>query len=144
MKIESKDLAEYLGEYSQWVGGGYTGTCPVRDLLDRVGDTWSVLIVLNLGAGKRRFSELRRNVTGISQRMLTQTLRGLERDGLVTRTVYPTNPPSVEYALTEMGRSLVGPISALAEWATTNQVAIEAARAHYDQILTSKAGEENG
>jgi DNA-binding HxlR family transcriptional regulator len=133
MKAKTKDLADYLDEYSQWADGGYTGSCPVRDLLNRVGDTWSVLIVLNLGAGKRRFSELRRNVAGISQRMLTQTLRGLERDGLVTRTVYPTNPPSVEYELTDMGSSLVAPISALTEWATANQLAIESARERSDQ-----------
>ena len=133
MTTGKKDLNDYWQEYTEWASGDYAGACPVRGLLDRVGDTWSVLIVLNLGAGKRRFSELRRNVAGISQRMLTQTLRALERDGLVKRTVYPTNPPAVEYELTDLGGSLLAPISALTEWAVANQSAIETARAGFDK-----------
>ena len=90
--------------------------CPVREVLNRVGDKWSILVVAVLRDGSMRFSDLRRSVDGISQRMLTLTLRGLERDGLVTRTVTPTTPPRVDYALTRLGRSLLDPIMALAEW----------------------------
>src|SRR2546421_2349465 len=89
--------------------------CPaVREVLNRVGDKWSVLVVELLGDGTKRFSELRRSIEGISQRMLTLTVRGLERDGLVTRTVFPTVPPRVDYQLTAMGRTLLKPIRALA------------------------------
>ncbi len=104
----------------------------VNDVLTRIGDKWSVLIVMMLAAGPRRFSELKRMVDGISQRMLTHTLRGLERDGLVTRTVTPTIPPRVDYALTELGRSLRGPVEAMGQWAQANRPAIDAARARYD------------
>ncbi len=87
------------------------GSClAVRDVLSRVGDKWSVLVVTLLCGGPRRFNELRRTIEGISQRMLTLTLRGLERDGLVTRTVYPTVPPRVDYELTTMGRTLLEPV----------------------------------
>src|SRR5215469_10811874 len=90
----------------------------VSGVLARIGDKWSVLIVSLLGEGPRRFSEIKRLVGGISQRMLTLTLRGLERDGLVTRTVTPSIPPRVDYALTELGLSLQAPVCALARWAT--------------------------
>jgi DNA-binding HxlR family transcriptional regulator len=103
-----------------------------RDVLNRVGDKWSVLIVALLGAGRRRFNELLRSIEGISQRMLTLTLRGLERDGLVTRTVYPTIPPRVEYELTGLGRTLLVPIDALAEWADQNRAAIQASRERFE------------
>ena len=107
--------------------------CPaVREVLNRVGDKWSVLVVTLLGKGKQRFSELRRSVEGISQRMLTLTLKGLERDGLVTRTVYPTVPPRVEYDLTRLGRSLLIPITGLGAWAAHNRVKIQSARTRYD------------
>lgn len=106
--------------------------CPLRDILDRVGDKWSVLVVILLREGRMRFSELRRSIEGISQRMLTQTLRQLERDGLVNRTVYPEVPVRVEYALTTLGKTLIEPLSALAGWAETNRDAILAARAVYD------------
>ncbi len=106
--------------------------CPVREVLDRVGDKWSVLIVALLRDEPRRFSALRRSIEGISQRMLTLTLRGLERDGLVTRTAYPTIPPRVEYALTETGRTLLDPIMALAAWADAHRATIHAARIAYD------------
>ena len=106
--------------------------CPMRDILDRVGDKWSVLVIILLRDGKMRFSDLRRAVDGISQRMLTQTLRQLERDGLVSRTVYPSVPVRVEYALTALGETLTGPLSALAEWAQTNRDAILLNRAAYD------------
>ena len=106
--------------------------CPVREILDRIGDKWSVLVVGLLADGPRRFSELRRSIDGISQRMLTLTLRGLERDGLVTRTVYPTIPPRVDYALTRLGATLIEPIMALAAWARTHRPAIMDARERYD------------
>jgi len=106
--------------------------CPIRDVLDRVGDAWSVLVVTNLAEGPTRFNELRRRVEGISQRMLTVTLRHLERDGLVSRTVMPTTPPQVEYALTELGHSLCRPLDVLSTWANDSQPLIRAARERYD------------
>jgi DNA-binding HxlR family transcriptional regulator len=116
-----------------------------RDVLNRVGDKWSVLIVGLLGGGRQRFSELLRTVDGISQRMLTLTLRGLERDGLVTRTIYPTIPPRVEYELTSLGRTLLDPINALSEWAGKNRTKIQAARDKFDisearRVKAAKAG----
>lgn len=92
------------------------GNCPVTDLLRRVGDKWSVLVVVLLGQGTRRYNELHRSIEGVSRRMLTRTLRTLERDGLVTRTVFPTVPATVEYALSPLGASLLTPIATLAEW----------------------------
>jgi DNA-binding HxlR family transcriptional regulator len=109
------------------------GEClAVREVLNRVGDKWSVLIVALLGDQPKRFSELRRMIEGISQRMLTLTLKGLERDGLLTRTVYPTIPPRVEYQLTNLGRSLLIPITGLANWAGENRQTIQHAREEYD------------
>jgi DNA-binding HxlR family transcriptional regulator len=104
----------------------------MRQALDRVGDKWSVLVVGMLGDGPKRFSELRRLIEGVSQRMLTLTLRGLERDGLVTRTVYPTVPPRVDYALTPTGRTLLEPVRALADWAFKNWPAIQGAQKRFD------------
>ena len=113
--------------------GGLQEDCkPVTDILVRIGDKWSVLIIMLLGSGPKRFNEMRRLVHGISQRMLTLTLRGLERDGLVNRTVFPTIPPRVDYELTELGRSLLVPISALGEWAYANRAIVEAARQRFD------------
>jgi DNA-binding HxlR family transcriptional regulator len=110
-----------------------SGKCPaVREVLNRVGDKWSVLVVALLGDGKKRFSELRRAIEGISQRMLTLTLKGLERDGLVTRTSYPTIPPRVEYELTKLGRSLLTPSTGLSDWAGRNRERIQTARDRYD------------
>ncbi len=106
--------------------------CPLRDILDRVGDKWSVLVVVLLGEGTRRFSDLRRSVEGISQRMLTHTLRQLERDGLISRTVYPSVPLRVEYALTALGQTLLEPLAALAQWAGEHREAVLSARAVYD------------
>jgi DNA-binding HxlR family transcriptional regulator len=105
----------------------------ISQVLARVGDKWSVLIVSLLGDGPRRFNEMKRMVGGISQRMLTLTLRGLERDGLVKRTVFPTVPPRVDYELTELGRSLRVPVDALAEWARAQQPQIQAARNRFDE-----------
>jgi DNA-binding HxlR family transcriptional regulator len=104
----------------------------VSSVLARVGDKWTVLIVALLGDGPKRFNEIKRLVGGISQRMLTLTLRGLERDGLVTRTVFPTVPPRVDYELTPLGRSLWEPVEALGAWARGNMVEIEAARERFD------------
>ena len=107
--------------------------CPdIRDVLNRVGDKWSVQIVGLLGDGAMRFSELRRAIEGISQRMLTVTLRSLERDGLVRRHVRPTTPPEVEYSLTDLGLSLALPIDALGSWASANRDAMRASRSAYD------------
>lgn len=104
-----------------------------REILARIGDKWSVLIVMLLGEGPLRFNEIRRMVGGISQRMLTLTLRGLERDGLVSRTVVPSSPPRVTYALTPLGHSLSRPVKALGAWARANQADVEAARVAFDQ-----------
>ena len=106
--------------------------CGIRDVLDRVGDKWSVLIVVELASGTRRFRELQRAIDGISQRMLTLTLRRLERDGLVERTVYPTVPPQVTYSLTESGRSLTHLVKALADWSIRQRPVIAEARRNYD------------
>nr|WP_239157464.1 helix-turn-helix domain-containing protein [Actinocatenispora thailandica] len=102
--------------------------CPVTDVLRRVGDKWSVLVIVLLGTRPYRFNELHRGIETISQRMLTRTLRGLEADGLVHREVHPTVPPSVEYSLTPLGRTLLVPLSALADWAVQHQPEIAAAR----------------
>ena len=107
--------------------------CRAREVLDRVGDKWSLLVISLLGERTRRFTELRRSIDGISQRMLTVTLRGLERDGLVTRTVHPTVPPRVDYALTPMGRTLLDTVRSLVEWADSHVPEIDAARAAYDR-----------
>ncbi|SCZ04850.1 winged helix-turn-helix transcriptional regulator [Microvirga guangxiensis] len=104
----------------------------VTEILSRVGDKWSVQVVVRLGEGPKRFNELRRTVEGVSQRMLTLTLRGLERDGLVTRTVYPTIPPRVEYQLTELGCSLLKTVRALGAWAIENRDEILEARRRFD------------
>jgi DNA-binding HxlR family transcriptional regulator len=101
-------------------------------VLDRVGDKWSSLIMGSLGNGPLRFGALRREIPDISQRMLTETLRNLQRDGFLSRTVFPTQPPAVEYGLTELGRSLLEPLSALALWSAQNHDAIRNARRSYD------------
>ena len=105
----------------------------VASILARVGDKWSVFVIMLLRDGPRRFNEIKRMVGGISQRMLTLTLRGLERDGLVTRTVFPTIPPRVDYELTDLGRGLWQPVEALGKWASEHQTEIEDARARFDR-----------
>lgn len=104
----------------------------VTEVLSRVGDKWSMQVVMKLGEGSLRFNELRRAIDGISQRMLTRTLRGLERDGLVSRTVTPTIPPRVDYELTALGRSLREPVTALGEWAVANREAVARSRDAFD------------
>jgi DNA-binding HxlR family transcriptional regulator len=105
----------------------------VASVLARVGDKWSVFVIMMLGDGPKRFNELKRMIGGISQRMLTLTLRGLERDGLVTRTVFPTIPPRVDYELTDLGRGLVKPVQALGQWVFEHKQEIEYARTSFDQ-----------
>ena len=114
---------------------GRSETCnAMADILNRIGDKWSVMIVGYLGRKTMRFNELRHTIGGISQRMLTLTLRNLERDGLVTRTVYPEIPPRVEYELTQLGRSLQNPINALWAWAEEHQGEVQRSRLDYDAI----------
>ena len=111
-----------------------TAACSgISEVLNRVGDKWSVLVIMLLRDGPRRFSQLRRGIAGISQRMLTLTLRHLERDGLVTRTVFPTIPPRVDYELTPLGHSLRDPVEALGRWAMLHQPDIRAAQARFDE-----------
>jgi DNA-binding HxlR family transcriptional regulator len=108
-------------------------TCPIREILDRVGGKWSVQVIVEVAQGPRRFTELLNSIEGLSRRMLTLTLRGLERDGLVERTVYPTVPAKVEYTATELACGLYQPLEALALWARNNRTAILNARHEYDR-----------
>ena len=112
------------------------GDCPVRGVLDQVGDKWSTLPVMVLAGGPQRFGALRRAVPDISQRMLTQTLRDLQRDGLIARQVLQTQPPGVEYRLTPLGHSLTAPLSSLIRWANANYPAIRSARVAYERAAT--------
>ncbi len=104
----------------------------VKEVLNRVGDKWSLYVVVHLHGGPLRFNELRRRIDGVSQRMLTLTLRGLERDGLLTRTVHPSKPPSVTYALTPLGATLIDPVVTLVRWAQMHRADIERARLTFD------------
>ena len=106
--------------------------CPVREVLDRIGDKWSILMIMTLAMRPQRFSELHRAIRDISKRMLTQTLRDLERDGLITRHVFATKPPTVEYRLAPLGESLLDPMAALIEWADRRYSDIHAARDRFD------------
>lgn len=133
MSLESLDEAH--DPAARWrVPGDGAGRerCPVRDVLSQLGDAWSSLVILILAAGPMRFNALKREIGDVSQRMLAVTLRQLERDGLVSRTVYPTKPPKVEYALTDLGHSLKGRIDGLVSWADDNHAAIRRARVEYD------------
>lgn len=109
----------------------YAANCPVRDVLDRLGDRWSTLVLQALEPAPLRFSALQRQIDDVSKRMLAKTLRGLEEDGLVARTVFPTKPPTVEYALTPMGRSFIPHIAALVQWAMEHHDSIRSARVRY-------------
>jgi DNA-binding HxlR family transcriptional regulator len=115
----------------------YDRGCPSRKLLDRIGDRWTVLVVGTLGDGPRRFSEIQTAVDGVSQKMLTQTLRTLERDGLVERTVFAQVPPRVDYELTPTGRSLLAPLLALTAWATEHMTEVVGAQNDYDREKSS-------
>ena len=110
-----------------------TAACPIRDVLDRIGDKWSVLLVKTLKDGPLRFGVLRREIGDISQRMITETLRHLQRDGLLYRKVYATVPPSVEYGLTDLGRSLLVPLDQLVEWSAQHHEVVKAARREFDR-----------
>src|SRR5579875_1568994 len=127
-----KAPAGNLGEPMR--GDPYHDDCPTRRILDRIGDRWTVLIIGALSDGDLRFSELRRRIEGISQKMLTQTLRGLERDGLVRRTVHPEVPVRVEYALTDAGRTLLEPLGALRAWAVEHLSDVSASQHAYDRV----------
>ena len=127
-------------------GGAFpqSAECPkISQVLARVGEKWSVLIIIMLADRPRRFSDLKRAIGGISQRMLTLCLRGLERDGLVKRTVFPVVPPRVEYELTALGQSLREPVTQLANWAKSHLIELDAARAEFDrrEALAHPAGE---
>ena len=117
----------------------YAKDCASRQVLDRIGDAWSVLIVGVLKNGSLRYTELAQRIPGVSPKMLTQTLRGLERDGLVTRTVHPVVPPRVDYDLTTLGRSLLGLVDALQQWAETHIGDVIEAREAYDARATSQS-----
>ena len=111
----------------------FNSRCPTREVLDRIADKWSVLIIQRLSGGTLRFAQIRRAVDGISQKVLTNTLRGLERDGIVTRRIYASVPPRVEYSLTDLGKSLCGLVRGICNWAEGNMERVQAARAVYDQ-----------
>jgi DNA-binding HxlR family transcriptional regulator len=129
-----------IDRLEKWKTAGLDASqCPVRDVLDRVGDKWSVLLVSSLARGPQRFSALAREVPDISRRMLTETLRNLERDGLLTRTVFPTKPPSVTYELTVLGQELMSVLSPLITWADTRHPAIRTSRAAYDDAAETTA-----
>ncbi len=118
----------------------YHGNCPTREILDRIADKWTTLIIgLLTQAKSRRFNELRRAIGGISQKMLTQTLRDLERDGLVKRTIYAEIPPRVEYELTQLGRTLCEPLSALGKWASDHIDEVRSAQENFDKINAARA-----
>lgn len=116
-------------------GDPYDADCPTRRILDRIGDRWTVLIIGVLGEHDARFSELKRRIGGVSQKMLTQTLRGLERDGIVRRTVFPEVPVRVEYALTDAGRTLLAPLRALQEWSIEHLSDVTVAQEAYDHAI---------
>ena len=118
-----------------------SAACPTRQVINRIGDRWSLLVLYALENGTLRFQELRRTVDGVSQKMLTQTVRALERDGLISRTVYASVPPKVEYALTPLGRGLTQRIAAIREWAYDNIDDIERARRDFDTQLMSHGDE---
>jgi DNA-binding HxlR family transcriptional regulator len=113
--------------------------CRIREILDRIGDKWSLFVIFRLGDGPQRFTALKRTVDGISQRMLTVTLRGLERDGIVSRTMYPVMPPRVDYALTPLGHTLLDAVGALMAWADEHLAEVDAARDGYDARATPRA-----
>lgn len=121
------------GTFLEQANPGDTTCRPVAEALSRAGDKWTILIVMQLETGPKRFSVLKRSVAGISQKMLALTLRGLERDGFVRRTVYATKPPSVEYALTDLGREMLAPVKALGAWVIENLYRIEDARRDFDR-----------
>ena len=134
----AKDLSDNHGRLTD-KDGRLSGDCAaVNDILSTIGDKWTVLIVVTLSKGPMRFNEIRRAVGNISQRMLTLTLRGLERDGFATRTVFPTVPPRVDYALTELGKTLIEPLAAIGSWAITHREEVADARGNFDRAKASR------
>ena len=130
LRLAHENLAE---RFAAWSSMDFNATrCPVRGILDHLGDKWTTLIVIVLALKPHRFSEIRRAIPDISKRMLTQTLRDLERDGLIARRVFPTKPPSVDYRLTELGETLLEPLVALIAWAENSQDKIAASRTAFD------------
>ena len=133
---DTEAIAAARSGIEAWKAGQGTSplaaVCPIRGVLDKLGDKWSMLVILELSAGERRFSELKRQIPDISQKMLTQTLRVLQRDGLVARAVHATVPPAVSYDLTAMGKSLLTPFGALVAWADANPPATTSAREAFD------------
>lgn len=122
-----------IARFHEWQGSGFDpARCAVRDVLDRMGDKWTTLILIALASRTQRYNELRRTVPDISKRMLTQTLRELERDGMITRHVFPTKPPSVEYRLSPLGASVLEPLAGLMIWAEQSHATIQSARARFD------------
>jgi len=123
------DQEEVVASFKRWVAMPVvTARCPVRDVLDRLGEKWTTLMVMALADGPKRFSELRRAVPDISKRSLTLALRNLEEDGIITRHVFPTNPPSVEYRLAPLGRTMLEPLAGMISWAEKHHGEIVAAR----------------
>lgn len=128
------DNEDWRGDHGVAAEHSPEACAKVAPILQRIGDKWSILVVVMLSGGPRRFNELKRQIGGISQRMLTLTLRGLERDGLVTRTVTPSIPPRVDYELTPLGQTLRGPVAAIGQWATSHSQAIDDARQRFDAV----------
>ena len=120
---------------AEWRGDVYAANCPTRLLLDRIADKWTVLLLTTLADEPMRFNALKRRIEGVSQKMLSQTLRQLERDGLVSRTVEATVPVSVTYAVTPLGRTLIGALQPMIDWAETHMADVESAQAEHDQRL---------
>jgi DNA-binding HxlR family transcriptional regulator len=133
--------AAYAASGASAAPGASAGKCRVREILGRIGDKWSLFIIFRLGDGPQRFTTLKRAVDGISQRMLTVTLRGLERDGIVSRTMYPVMPPRVDYALTPLGHTLLDAVGALMAWADEHLAEVDSARDAYDARSSSDVPE---
>lgn len=132
MRTPNEEAALYIKNWNDNVGQP-VGDCPVRGVLDKISDKWSMLLVMTLASGPKRFNQLRRDVPDISQKMLTQTLRELQRDGMVSRQVFDTKPPSVEYRLTPLGESIILPFGHLIRWASENLPGIDQARSAFDK-----------
>lgn len=131
MRTLSEEAELYIERWNASVGD-LSGDCPVRGVLDKISDKWSMLLVMTLASGPKRFNQIRREVPDISQKMLTQTLRDLQRDGMVSRQVFDTKPPSVEYRLTPLGASIIVPFGHLIAWASENHAHIDEARLEFD------------
>lgn len=136
--METNDTTTGAGPSRTGVWNVYNAQCPTRLVLNRIADKWTVLIVGSLEKGTKRFGVLRREIDGISQKMLTQTLRGLERDGLITRSVFPSIPPRVEYSLTPLGRTLVGLLDAIRLWSESHIEEVLDAQASYDDTASTR------